>query len=619
MINYINALQKRKMNVINFSNKSLKKAIESYDGGSYKYSEKEFNSLLSPYVLSPFFKEILSFINKNSDTRIFQQQFLKLAGSNILSTVLLTYPKLAEFTFNNTTDKYKTNEYFYNALLAGFICNKSHIVDAIVMDKKFKWSNMTNLISDSKEIFVMAYFSYVISQNNKYHTSSLDENIKSFKLNLSLERGDKEIDVLSDNKLFNFIIEYVMKKGKTECINNIDKVFNLKLDITVKEDFLEKNNIRDVDYPLLAKIIPDYIYSGWEVDKKSFTDDITSDVPEFINTAIPPELYFIITKNVLYLNEDLNDYTNEDMKKIMEVILDKKYKNISIKTIQLELKNKSYEEELDFSVYYEEYYFKGFSSITLKGFNKKISDMKNIDILEKEKVKAFLKVMFVKHNAILEMNGILDNIFEPEMSKYFYSLINEGIKINFISKSYKIDNIHDPFDEFHQTGLIEFYLNHVKTQDKDFAEEYIDYMYYNSKENFIKSFEYEIEDYIKCMNEQFYYKDSNLMYEKISETYNIFNERYEGLLSQEKLIKILIEYTILFKKEIDSVIDFLENTKISKEYAVSVLWDVHNENHDNEILPAISLLDKNIISNNLNCQEPDTLKNIIKSSPKRRL
>lgn len=619
MINYINALQKRKMNVINFSNKSLKKAIESYDGGSYKYSEKEFNSLLSPYVLNPFFKEILSFINKNSDTRIFQQQFLKLAGSNILSTVLLTYPKLAEFTFNNTTDKYKTNEYFYNALLAGFICNKSHIVDAIVMDKKFKWSNMTNLISDSKEIFVMAYFSYVISQNNKYHISSLDENIKSFKLNLSLERGDKEIDVLSDNKLFNFIIEYVMKKGKTECINNIDKVFNLKLDITVKEDFLEKNNIRDVDYPLLAKIIPDYIYSGWEVDKKSFTDDITSDVPEFINTAIPPELYFIITKNVLYLNEDLNDYTNEDMKKIMEVILDKKYKNISIKTIQLELKNKSDEEELDFSVYYEEYYFKGFSSITLKGFNKKISDMKNIDILEKEKIKAFLKVMFVKHNAILEMNGILDNIFEPEMSKYFYSLINEGIKINFISKSYKIDNIHDPFDEFHQTGLIEFYLNHVKTQDKDFAEEYIDYMYYNSKENFIKSFEYEIEDYIKCMNEQFYYKDSNLMYEKISETYNIFNERYEGLLSQEKLIKILIEYTILFKKEIDSVIDFLENTKISKEYAVSVLWDVHNENHDNEILPAISLLDKNIISNNLNCQEPDTLKNIIKSSPKRRL
>lgn len=619
MINYINALQKRKMNIINFSNKSLKKAIESYNGGSYKYPEKEFNSLLSPYVLNPFFKEILSFINKNSDTRIFQQQFLKLAGSNILSTVLLTYPKLAEFTFNNTTDKYKTNEYFYNALLAGFICNKSHIVDAIVMDKKFKWSNMTNLISDSKEIFVMAYFSYVISQNNKYHISSLDENIKSFKLNLSLERGDKEIDVLSDNKLFNFIIEYVMKKGKTECINNIDKVFNLKLDITVKEDFLEKNNIRDVDYPLLAKIIPDYIYSGWEVDKKSFTDDITSDVPEFINTAIPPELYFIITKNVLYLNEDLNDYTNEDMKKIMEVILDKKYKNISIKTIQLELKNKSDEEELDFSVYYEEYYFKGFSSITLKGFNKKISDMKNIDILEKEKVKAFLKVMFVKHNAILEMNGILDNIFEPEMSKYFYSLINEGIKINFISKSYKIDNIHDPFDEFHQTGLIEFYLNHVKTQDKDFAEEYIDYMYYNSKENFIKSFEYEIEDYIKCMNEQFYYKDSNLMYEKISETYNIFNERYEGLLSQEKLIKILIEYTILFKKEIDSVIDFLENTKISKEYAVSVLWDVHNENHDNEILPAISLLDKNIISNNLNCQEPDTLKNIIKSSPKRRL
>jgi len=622
MRNYINALQKRKMNIINFSNKSLKKTIESYDGDSYKYSEKEFYGLIHPNGLNPFFKEILSFINKNSDTEIFKQQFLKLAGNNILPTVLMTYPKLAEFTFNNIGDKYKTNEYFYNALLAGFICNNSRIVDTIVMDEKFKWSNMTNLISESKEIFVMGYFCYVISQNNKYHIKSLDENIKSFKLNLSLERGHKEIDVLSDNKLFNFIVEYVMKKGKSEYINNIDKVFNLQLDVTVKQDFLEKNNIRCANYPLLAKIIPDYIYSGWEVDKKFFIGDIMPNVPEFINTEIPTELYFIITKNILYLNEDLNDYTNEEMKKIMEVILDKKYENIDIKTIKIELKDNSNEFDdidIDFSDSYEEYSFKGFSSINLNGFNKKISDMKNIDFLGKENVKAFLKLMSVKHNAVLEMNGILDNIFEPEISKYFYSLINEGIKINFVSKIYKIDNIYDPFDEFHQTGAIEFYLKSLKTKDQNFAEEYIYYMYYNSKENFIKSFEYEIEDYIKCMNEQLCHKNSSLLYEKIAETYNIFCKKYEGLLSQEKLIKILIECTPLFKREINLVVEFLENTNISKEYAGSVLWKIHSENEHSEILPAISLLDKNIISNNLREQEPVTCQNIIKSSTKRRL
>lgn len=620
MINYINALQKRKMNVINFSNKSLKKGIESYEGESYKYSEKEFDSLIHPNSLSPFFKEILSFINKNSDTEMFKQQLLKLAGHNILSTVLLTYPKLAEFTFNNIDDKYKTNEYFYNALLVGFICNKSHIVDAIVMDKKFKWSNITNFICTSKEIFVMGYFSYIISQNNKYHIKSLDENIKNFKLNLSLERGDKKIDILSDNKLFDFIIEYVIKKGKTEYINNIDKVFNLKLNVTVKEDFLEKNNIKDVGYPLLSKIIPDYIYSGWEVNKKSFTDDITPDIPEFINTKLPPELYFIITKKILYLRDDWNDYTNEDVKKIIEIILNKKYEGIDIKTIKIELKNNTNEDdEFDFLICDEEYYFKGFSSINLKNFNKIISNMRDVEFLGKENVKDFLKLMFVKHNSVLEMNGVNDNIFDTETSKYFYYLISEGIKINFISEIYKIDNINDPLNEFHQTGLIEFYLESLKTKDKDFAEKYIDYMYYNSKENLIKSFEYEIEDYIECIKDQLCYKNNSVLYEKISEIYNIFNDRYEDLLNQEKLIKILIKHTSLFKKELHSIINFLENTKISKEYAVSVLWNVYDENHDNNILPAVSWLDKNIISNNLNSQEPTTLQNIVKNSPKRRL